>query len=471
MLQKKVEELKSEISRNQSENTGDLEAEMMGYSSARRKTADDKQREQLRKMEKERKEAQEKAAAELKALEEDYAALKNKFDASKVRNKVLSNEVKATKQQMQTLIQKGQHDDELIEALMKQQTQLQKMLEETTLTKKENTQKQEEKLKQLSIKTQQDTNVVEQLKAIVAEKEAKVHILEDELKQLKFHHIQKAQMEGVSTLFKQSEHRPQSTILSSRPTTAGDNVDLEFTISSTTPPQSRLSDRPASIVNMFGGEQKSSDPVSQSIQSVRPPSGRPASVSNAERQMIHSLQNQCQEYRTIMQATEVEREKLSELVQVLQNRHNETCQKLTYCQNELANIRKRNVMLEKQAGKAKLDQGHTKSSSAIPQRKTATGGQRAMSMTNLRSARDSQIMSARDNLDFDEDEDIEKMNLDELKATLEIQRDENEALKAALQSTLSAKEEDLRLYSEMIEETKKVFIQALRQYKENVHVS
>ncbi|KAJ8306867.1 hypothetical protein KUTeg_014951 [Tegillarca granosa] len=110
----------------------------------------------------------------------------------------------------------------------------------------------------------------------------------------------------------------------------------------------RLSDRPASIVNMFGGEQKSSDPVSQSRQSVRPPSGRPASVSNAERQMIHSLQNQCQEYRTIMQATEVEREKLSELVQVLQNRHNETCQKLTNCQNELANIRKRNVPYHKE---------------------------------------------------------------------------------------------------------------------------
>lgn len=37
----------------------------------------------------------------------------------------------------------------------------------------------------MSMKTQQDNNVVEQLKAIVAEKDAKVHRLEDEIQQLK----------------------------------------------------------------------------------------------------------------------------------------------------------------------------------------------------------------------------------------------------------------------------------------------
>ena len=53
--------------------------------------------------------------------------------------------------------------------------------------------------------------------------------------------------------------------------------------------------------------------------------------------------------------------------------------------------------------------------------------------------------------------------------SLEIQRDENEALKTALQSTLKAKEEDLKMYSDTIDETKKVFLQALRQYKQTVH--
>lgn len=49
---------------------------------------------------------------------------------------------------------------------------------------------------------------------------------------------------------------------------------------------------------------------------------------------------------------------------------------------------------------------------------------------------------------------------------MEIQQDENEALKAALQSTLRAKEEDLKLYNDMMEETKKVFLLGLRQYRQ-----
>jgi SMC interacting uncharacterized protein involved in chromosome segregation len=58
-------------------------------------------------------------------------------------------------------------------------------LEQTTTQQKENSQKSQHEIKQMSMKTQQDSNVVEQLKAIVAEKEAKVHRLEDEIQQLK----------------------------------------------------------------------------------------------------------------------------------------------------------------------------------------------------------------------------------------------------------------------------------------------
>ncbi|GCB83547.1 hypothetical protein scyTo_0024394, partial [Scyliorhinus torazame] len=49
---------------------------------------------------------------------------------------------------------------------------------------------------------------------------------------------------------------------------------------------------------------------------------------------------------------------------------------------------------------------------------------------------------------------------------LAIQLDENEALKTALQSTLKAKEEDLKLYYDTMGQVKQVFLQALRQHKE-----
>ena len=51
-------------------------------------------------------------------MEEDQRKLKEKFEASKARNKVLSNEVKTLKQQAATLLDKGKHDNELIEALL-----------------------------------------------------------------------------------------------------------------------------------------------------------------------------------------------------------------------------------------------------------------------------------------------------------------------------------------------------------------
>ena len=50
---------------------------------------------------------------------------------------------------------------------------------------------------------------------------------------------------------------------------------------------------------------------------------------------------------------------------------------------------------------------------------------------------------------------------------LAIQTDENDALKEALNSTLRAKEEDLKYYQEMIEQTKKIFLQGLRQFRQN----
>ena len=50
---------------------------------------------------------------------------------------------------------------------------------------------------------------------------------------------------------------------------------------------------------------------------------------------------------------------------------------------------------------------------------------------------------------------------------LAIQTDENDALKEALNSTLKAKEEDLKFYQEMMDQTKKIFLQGLRQFRQN----
>lgn len=52
-----------------------------------------------------------------------------------------------------------------------------------------------------------------------------------------------------------------------------------------------------------------------------------------------------------------------------------------------------------------------------------------------------------------------------LLSRLDIQKDENEALKVALQSTVQAKEEDLRRYMDMFAETKKIFLHGIQRVR------
>lgn len=61
---------------------------------------------------------------------------------------------------------------------------------------------------------------------------------------------------------------------------------------------------------------------------------------------------------------------------------------------------------------------------------------------------------------------LDQYKIEELETSLLIQKDENDAIKAALRSTLEAKEEDLRLYVEMLESTKRVFLDGLKEFKQ-----
>lgn len=59
-----------------------------------------------------------KITEEYEALLKDQEEVKKKLEASKARNRVLSMEVKTLKTQIATLVEKGKHDDELVDALL-----------------------------------------------------------------------------------------------------------------------------------------------------------------------------------------------------------------------------------------------------------------------------------------------------------------------------------------------------------------
>ena len=59
-----------------------------------------------------------KLAGERDSLQRELEELRKRSEGLRARNKVLASEAKTLRSQMGTLVEKGRHDDELIDALM-----------------------------------------------------------------------------------------------------------------------------------------------------------------------------------------------------------------------------------------------------------------------------------------------------------------------------------------------------------------
>ncbi|KAG1926661.1 coiled-coil domain-containing protein [Pimephales promelas] len=146
----------------------------------RRKTHD-RNISRIRLMEREKKEALEKLTVDYEVLLEESSDVKKKLEGSRARNKVLSTEVKALKSQISTLLDKGRHDDELVHALLKQQSQWQAMFGHLSQRGHQREEAQQSLEVQLHNEAQQHASLIQQLKLMVSEKENKVKELEQEI--------------------------------------------------------------------------------------------------------------------------------------------------------------------------------------------------------------------------------------------------------------------------------------------------
>jgi len=413
-LQQKVAELQVQL---EATDGGSVTGEKGGTA---RKRKENKHREEMMRMERERREAQENTTSRLKSLEQEHESLKDKLEAAKARNKVLVNEIKGQKSQVQTLLKKSRNDDEFIDALMKQQTQLKTMLEQNNSQQAVQQMQAQQQMHQMSMKAQQDGNITEQLKAIAAQKEAQVKMLEMELQQMRLAASQN-QNGGVMTYIPQTASPSPTTpivtaTIDSRPCTAESDVDT-LTDRSRVLSQSARSVSRASRASSRGGNHQ-------------------GTVTDAQ---LIEMQHTCREQEIMRRAVEVERDKMTELVGVLQHRLGEETQKLTETQTELQGLKRAAVELEKRLGRVTLD----------GQKKGATKGR----STGIKDG------------GADESDGEGEGEINELMTKLEIQQDENQSLKQALQRTLKAKNDDLKVYGSTLEETKKVFLEALRQMK------
>ncbi|XP_011737190.2 coiled-coil domain-containing protein 13 isoform X6 [Macaca nemestrina] len=372
VLQSKVRELEKQLGQSRSQSVGTGSDELSVYPDPRKLSAQEKNLLRIRSLEREKQEGLEKLASERDGLQRELEELKKKFEGMRSRNKLLSSEVKTLKNQMGTLVEKGRHDDELIDALMDQLKQLQEILGSLSLQEEKTRVSQHHLDQQLNSEAQRSNSLVAQLRAMVAEREAKVRQLEMEIGQLNVHYLRN---KGVGEGSSGREVSPAYTQFLEDP---------------------GLTKSPASADDHIG--------------------------------------------------------------RLGSSRVEESNSKLLESERKLQEERHRTVVLEQHLEKIRLEPGKASASQRAAPRTKA-----GLPTSNTRQ---NPTGSEKKDPPFAQLSDVPvESQMEELTTRLAVQVEENEMLKAALGSALRGKEEDFRMYHEILGQVKSVFLQALRQQK------
>ncbi|XP_068091235.1 coiled-coil domain-containing protein 13 isoform X3 [Hyperolius riggenbachi] len=325
------------------------------------------------------------------------------------------------------------------ESLEGQQKNLQEILGRLSQQEEKNKDSQHSLSLHLNNESQKQNSLVTQLKQMVAEREAKVKELEDEVQQLTTKSPKRhSSMKSVTMEESEDWVRTDGRVPARSPPGSGDHMGTA---------------RSARTVSKLGHELvEAAESQSPLIYMAGSPTSDCPVYCSSE---LRALQSQKAEFRALCQAAEVERDRLMELVSVLQRRVEEGNMKALEAEKKLQEERRRCVQLEQQLEKLRLEAGRNGATHKLSAR-----GKVGQSLSNSRH-----LLSYNDTADPSSNVPMETQ-LEELNIKLEIKMDENEALKIALKSALKTKEDDLKLYNEMMKQVKQIFIQALRQHKQ-----
>ncbi|XP_066057983.1 coiled-coil domain-containing protein 13 [Chamaea fasciata] len=371
----------------------------------------------IRSLQKEKKDSLEKLTGQHNALQKNHEELKKKCDASKARNQMLCEEVKMLKAQIGTLLEKGKHDDELIDALLSQQKQMQEILKD--LSMKEN----ETMGQSLNSETQKQNSLIAQLGSMVTERETKIKRLEEELGQLTLLQKKSAHPRDKSG----AAHPPPPDHSGSGSSQAGRTES-------------------ARVVSTMGHTLVESAATEPFFLSDTTSSGRSAGTDSSGWEV---LQGEITEEKVLDLVAEVERNKILELVAVLNDRVGESSHKVLEAEKNLQEDCWRSDILEQQ-----LDPGSSTSA-----QNPSLSSTKAQPMPPLCVSDSEELPAALVQLPLGS-------QVEELILRLGIQLDENKDLKALLEETLRERGDDLKLYQVLVEQLRDTFSQDFQQHKQ-----
>ncbi|XP_077374781.1 coiled-coil domain-containing protein 13-like isoform X2 [Festucalex cinctus] len=134
-----------------------------------------------RSAEKEKKEAFQRLSDSYETLQRDHEQVRKELDGTKARNKCLAADIKTLKAQTSSLLLKSKHDDELVDALLKEKSRMLEVLSQLT---KQNAPSQPSSGPSLSSELSAQKMLIQNLYQVVADKESAIKELEEKIKQL-----------------------------------------------------------------------------------------------------------------------------------------------------------------------------------------------------------------------------------------------------------------------------------------------
>uniref|UniRef100_A0A1I8GNM4 GRIP domain-containing protein n=1 Tax=Macrostomum lignano TaxID=282301 RepID=A0A1I8GNM4_9PLAT len=354
----------------------------------------------LQRLQRERREAVERSEKELRELRDEREKLQERLDGAKARAKTLANDNKSLKSQVQTLLEKGRHDDELIASLMRQQERARTLLEEAMEARATLEKAAQGETARQAVQRDQEARVIDRLKEIVADKEAQIRKLQQ-------------QVSGRRSGDADDE----------------DNFDqpLPLPMPLTQKVERAVSARPRTASSSGGGGDVGTDRSS----------GAGASASAAE----------LAELRALLSACEVERDRLRELAGVQETRYQHLLDREAKSAAQLQSTMRRLALLERQLEKSSRQTGKT----AQPHPGTSV----AIEMPS-----DAELAAL-----LSDDLAANKESVDRLRDALTACYEEASSLRRALQSALHSKNEDLKMLTDIISQTREQFLAAFKAFK------
>ncbi|XP_014112188.1 PREDICTED: coiled-coil domain-containing protein 13 [Pseudopodoces humilis] len=403
LLQTRVRELEHKLSQNKiTASLLEVDEGFLAFPHSRKLSVQEKNLLKIRSLEKEKRESLEKLAEQYNTLQKNHEELKKKLDASRARNQVLCGEVKILNGQIGTLLEKGKHDDELLDALLTQQKQMQELLKGLSQKEDKNKEPQQVVGQHLNPGIQRQNIMEDNLRELVAEREAKVKTLETEVEKLTFQEI--CDMQTPSNCLELGLPLPG----------LGEGV---------------------STVSTMGHVLVESAATEPFFLRGTTPSGRwVCKLSGTDSLDWEVLPGENTEQRALCQAAEVERSELLELVTVLQKRLEESSNKVLEAEKKLQEERWQSDILEQQLEKLQVDLGSSRTAQK-PALRSRKGEGEPSHRLPLHEGDREELPAVLSKLSLES-------QAEEFSTRLGTQLDENKDLKAVLAEVVRKKEED-----------------------------